>query len=186
MRQRLTVAILACLLVLAAACRETTAPKLEPDPFPNAIPLKVWLSATGALVRPGALLRLGATVFDSATYALATFPPARFDRWTYRIAWWSSDPDVAIVTDSASDLPPEVAASYGIRVVPLIVSFGEASFRAGVTMTTVHNREGQTATVKDGNGNTTTYEYDANGNLTSFTDVRNNATGIPPASRTLP
>lgn len=43
---------------------------------------------------------------------------------------------VAIVTDSASDLPPDVAARQGIIVVPLVVSFGAESFRPGVTMTT--------------------------------------------------
>jgi fatty acid kinase fatty acid binding subunit len=43
---------------------------------------------------------------------------------------------VAIVTDSASDLPPDLAAQSGIRVVPLIVSFGDDSYQAGVTMTT--------------------------------------------------
>ena len=45
-------------------------------------------------------------------------------------------PHVAIVTDSASDLPPESAARDGIIVVPLHVSFGKETFRAGVTMTT--------------------------------------------------
>ena len=43
---------------------------------------------------------------------------------------------VAIVTDSASDLPPEVAAAAGIRVVPLFVSFGAETFRPGVTLST--------------------------------------------------
>ena len=43
---------------------------------------------------------------------------------------------VAIVTDSASDLPPEVAARSGITVVPLVVSFGTESFRPSVTLTT--------------------------------------------------
>ncbi len=43
---------------------------------------------------------------------------------------------VAIVTDSASDLPPEVAEAAGITIVPLIVSFGEQSFRAGVELST--------------------------------------------------
>lgn len=43
---------------------------------------------------------------------------------------------VAIVTDSASDLPPERAARQGIVVVPLIVRFGEESFRAGVDLST--------------------------------------------------
>jgi DegV family protein with EDD domain len=43
---------------------------------------------------------------------------------------------VAIVTDSASDLTPELAASAGITVVPLIVSFGATSFRAGLDLTT--------------------------------------------------
>jgi DegV family protein with EDD domain len=43
---------------------------------------------------------------------------------------------VAIVTDSVSDMPPDVAASFGITVVPLIVSFGSESFRPNVNMTT--------------------------------------------------
>ena len=43
---------------------------------------------------------------------------------------------VAIVTDSVSDMPPDVAASYDITVVPLVVSFGSESFRPNVTMTT--------------------------------------------------
>jgi DegV family protein with EDD domain len=43
---------------------------------------------------------------------------------------------VAIVTDSASDLPPDVAKAAGITVVPLVVSFGPESFRAGVNLTT--------------------------------------------------
>ncbi len=41
---------------------------------------------------------------------------------------------VAIVTDSASDLTPEMASSAGITVVPLIVNFGSESFRAGVDL----------------------------------------------------
>ncbi len=43
---------------------------------------------------------------------------------------------VAIVTDSAADLDPGTAAAAGIVVVPLIVSFGQDSYRAGVEMTT--------------------------------------------------
>lgn len=43
---------------------------------------------------------------------------------------------IAIVTDSASDLPPDVAARQGIRVVPLVVSFGAETFRPGVNLTT--------------------------------------------------
>jgi len=43
---------------------------------------------------------------------------------------------VAIVTDSASDLPPAVAKAAGITVVPLVVSFGAESFRADVNLTT--------------------------------------------------
>jgi DegV family protein with EDD domain len=41
---------------------------------------------------------------------------------------------VAIVTDSASDLPPDRAAAAGIRVVPLNVSFGSETFRAMVDL----------------------------------------------------
>ena len=42
---------------------------------------------------------------------------------------------VAIFTDSASDLDPAEAAASGIHIVPLIVNFGDQSFRAGVDMT---------------------------------------------------
>ncbi len=43
---------------------------------------------------------------------------------------------VAIVTDSASDLPPEAAAAQDIAVVPLVVSFGAESFRPDVDLST--------------------------------------------------
>lgn len=43
---------------------------------------------------------------------------------------------VAIFTDSASDLVPAEASAKGIRVVPLLVSFGDQSFKAGVDLTT--------------------------------------------------
>jgi DegV family protein with EDD domain len=43
---------------------------------------------------------------------------------------------VAIVTDSVSDMPPDVAARFGITVVPLVVTFGSESFRPNVNMTT--------------------------------------------------
>lgn len=43
---------------------------------------------------------------------------------------------VAIVTDSASDLPLELATQHGIRVVPLAVTFGQETFRAGVELST--------------------------------------------------
>jgi len=42
---------------------------------------------------------------------------------------------VAIVTDSASDLTPEQLAESGITVVPLLLSFGEKEYRAGVDIT---------------------------------------------------
>lgn len=43
---------------------------------------------------------------------------------------------VAIVTDSASDLGPELAASLGITIVPLAVTFGDEQFKAGVDLST--------------------------------------------------
>ncbi len=43
---------------------------------------------------------------------------------------------VAIVTDSVSDLPPDVAAKQGIVVVPLTVTFGAESFRVNVDLDT--------------------------------------------------
>jgi len=45
-------------------------------------------------------------------------------------------PTVAIVTDSASDLPAEVARQAGIAIVPLEVTFGSERFRAGIDLTT--------------------------------------------------
>jgi DegV family protein with EDD domain len=41
---------------------------------------------------------------------------------------------VAIFTDSASDLDPAEAAAAGIGIVPLLVNFGNQSFRAGVEL----------------------------------------------------
>ncbi|HEV8402207.1 MAG TPA: DegV family protein [Candidatus Limnocylindrales bacterium] len=44
---------------------------------------------------------------------------------------------VAIFTDSASDLDPARAASDGISIVPLLVTFGSDTYRAGVDMSAV-------------------------------------------------
>ncbi|MFP5343469.1 MAG: DegV family protein [Candidatus Limnocylindria bacterium] len=43
---------------------------------------------------------------------------------------------MAIFTDSASDMDPAEAASLGITVVPLLVTFGSESFKAGVDLST--------------------------------------------------
>lgn len=43
---------------------------------------------------------------------------------------------IVFVTDSASDLDPAVATALGIRVVPLVVTFGNDTYRAGVDLTT--------------------------------------------------
>jgi DegV family protein with EDD domain len=43
---------------------------------------------------------------------------------------------VAIFTDSASDMDPAVAAAEGISIVPLLVTFGSQSFKAGVDLST--------------------------------------------------
>lgn len=42
---------------------------------------------------------------------------------------------VQIVTDSASDMPPELAAQYGIRIAPLHVQFGDETYADGRTIT---------------------------------------------------
>jgi len=42
---------------------------------------------------------------------------------------------IKIVTDSVSDIPPQVVEELGITVVPLIVSFGSEYFRDGVDLT---------------------------------------------------
>jgi DegV family protein with EDD domain len=41
---------------------------------------------------------------------------------------------VRIVTDSAADLPPEIAAAHDIEIVPLSVRFGSESFLSGVEL----------------------------------------------------
>ncbi len=43
---------------------------------------------------------------------------------------------VAIFTDSASDLDPDIAAAQGIGVVPLLVNFGRESYKAGIELST--------------------------------------------------
>lgn len=44
-------------------------------------------------------------------------------------------PQIAVVADSACDLPAEIARAAGIRIVPLIVTFGEESFLDRVELT---------------------------------------------------
>jgi DegV family protein with EDD domain len=43
-------------------------------------------------------------------------------------------PDVAIVTDSVADLPPQVVEEFGITVVPLVVRFGTDLYRDGLDL----------------------------------------------------
>jgi len=43
---------------------------------------------------------------------------------------------VAIFTDSASDMDPDLAAAEGITIVPLLVTFGSDTYKAGVEMST--------------------------------------------------
>ncbi len=52
---------------------------------------------------------------------------------------------IAFVTDSASDLDPTVAQTSGIRVVPLVVTFGSDTYRAGVDLSTAEFWERMTA-----------------------------------------
>ena len=42
--------------------------------------------------------------------------------------------NVAIVTDSVADLPPQVADEFGITVVPLVVRFGTGLYRDGLDL----------------------------------------------------
>jgi DegV family protein with EDD domain len=44
-------------------------------------------------------------------------------------------PNVAIVTDSVADLPPQVAEEFGITVVPLVVRFGTDLYQDGLDLT---------------------------------------------------
>jgi DegV family protein with EDD domain len=43
-------------------------------------------------------------------------------------------PNVAIMTDSVADLPPQVAEEFGITVVPLVVRFGTDLYRDGLDL----------------------------------------------------
>lgn len=43
-------------------------------------------------------------------------------------------PNVALVTDSVADLPPQVAEEFGITVVPLVVRFGTDLYRDGIDL----------------------------------------------------
>ncbi len=43
---------------------------------------------------------------------------------------------VKIITDSVADIPAEVIAELGITVVPVLVRFGEETYRDGIDMTT--------------------------------------------------
>jgi DegV family protein with EDD domain len=43
-------------------------------------------------------------------------------------------PNVAIVTDSVADLPPQVAEEFGITVIPLVVRFGTDLYRDGLDL----------------------------------------------------
>jgi DegV family protein with EDD domain len=43
---------------------------------------------------------------------------------------------VKIVTDSSSDIPPEVAHELGITVIPLYISFGDETYRDGTDINT--------------------------------------------------
>jgi DegV family protein with EDD domain len=52
---------------------------------------------------------------------------------------------IVFVTDSASDLDPSVATARGIRVVPLVVTFGADTYRAGVDLSTAEFWERMTA-----------------------------------------
>lgn len=42
---------------------------------------------------------------------------------------------IALVTDSASQIPPELAARFGVRVAPIIVNVDGVEFREGVDLT---------------------------------------------------
>ena len=45
-------------------------------------------------------------------------------------------PSTAVITDSTADLMPDQAAAAGIRVAPLVVTFGTESFQVGVDLST--------------------------------------------------
>jgi len=55
---------------------------------------------------------------------------------SYRTGIESMTDKVAIVTDTTACIPPEIQARYGIVTVPVILVFGDESYKNGVDMTT--------------------------------------------------
>lgn len=43
-------------------------------------------------------------------------------------------PEVAIVTDSACEIPADIASELGINIVPIIINFGKETYRADIEM----------------------------------------------------
>lgn len=55
---------------------------------------------------------------------------------------------IAVVTDSSSDLAPEVAVVHGITVVPLTIHFGDTDYKDGIDLTPAGFMERMEATEK--------------------------------------
>ena len=45
-------------------------------------------------------------------------------------------PRVAVITDSGTDVPADFAREHDVRVVPLVITYADGSFRSGVDITT--------------------------------------------------
>jgi DegV family protein with EDD domain len=69
-------------------------------------------------------------------YRLGPIPPRIIPATKRGVVEEESMTRVAVITDSAADLEPAEAAEAGFSVVPLIVTFGPDSYRAGIEMST--------------------------------------------------
>ena len=100
--------LLACVLIAASSCHgDAVGPpppeSLEPEPFPNPRSVRLWIYATGLALERGESFQQGFTVDEpSVSFERYRYPSAWLDSVpsAYRIAWWSSDPEVLAVSST--------------------------------------------------------------------------------------
>ncbi len=78
---------------------------------------------------------------------------------------------IAVITDSTADLPPDLAASLGIRVVPLNVHFGEETFLDGVTLKSDEFFKRMKASVKGGSAHPKTSQPSVGAFVEAYTEA---------------
>ena len=89
------------LLAFALACHDAGPP--TPPTMHNTD--RLWIRSTGLVLAPGATVRLGATLADSAVTAYHEYPGSLSEPWpaNTKLRWWTSDPSIASI-DSVSGI----------------------------------------------------------------------------------